>query len=127
MKFRPLALLALLLTAVLPAYAGLAGKWTAEFDTQIGHQKYSYEFKQEGDQLSGSATYDHAFGKGTVQLKAVKMDGDKVSFTEALSFNGNEVTITYQGTLAGDELKLTRQVGDIATEQITAKRVPASP
>jgi hypothetical protein len=127
MKIRFTALLALLLAAVLPAYAGLAGKWTAEFDTQIGRQKYSYDFKQDGEQLSGSATYDHSFGKGTVQLKAVNVEGDKVSFTETLSFEGNEVIITYQGTLAGDELKLTRQVGEIATEQLIAKRAPAQP
>ncbi|HEY8995857.1 MAG TPA: hypothetical protein VIM71_14425 [Lacunisphaera sp.] len=125
MKLRPLALFALLIAAVLPAYAGLAGKWTAEFDTQIGRQKYAYEFKQDADQITGTANYEHSFGKGTVTLKSVKVDGDKVSFTEALSFNGNELTITYQGTLAGDELKLTRQVGDIATEQLTASRVPA--
>lgn len=125
MKIRSLALLALLISAVLPAYAGLAGQWTAEFDTQIGLQKYTYEFKQAGDGFTGSATYDHSLGKGTVQLKAIKVEGDKVSFTEALVIEGNELVITYQGTLAGDELKLSRQVGDIATEQLTAKRVPA--
>jgi hypothetical protein len=104
----------------------LAGKWTAEFDTQIGLQKYVYEFKNDGDHLTGQATFDHSLGKGTVQLKAIKVDGDKVSFAEPLSVEGNEITISYSGTLAGDELKLTRIVGDFATEQITAKRVKES-
>ncbi|MDQ5978609.1 MAG: hypothetical protein QG602_1583, partial [Verrucomicrobiota bacterium] len=35
-------------------------------------------------------------------------------------------TITYTGTLAGDEIKLTRQVGEFATEQLSAKRAPAA-
>jgi hypothetical protein len=49
MKFRPLALLALLLAAALPASAAdLVGKWTSTFDSQIGQQKYAYEFKQTG-------------------------------------------------------------------------------
>ncbi len=125
MKTKPLALLALFITAILPSYAGLAGKWTAEFDTQIGQQKYTYDFKQDGETLTGQATYDHAFGKGTVPLRSIRLDGDKVSFTETFSMEGNEIIIAYRGTLAGDELKLTRDVGDVATEQLTARRAPA--
>lgn len=126
MKLRSLAFLALLIASVLPASAAnLIGKWTAEFDTQIGVQKYTYEFKQDGETLTGQATFDHSLGKGTVQLKSIKLDGDKVSFTETFSAEGNEILISYRGTLAGDEIKLTRHVGDIATEQLTARRVPA--
>jgi hypothetical protein len=127
MKFRPFALLALLLASLLPALASdLAGTWTTEFDSQIGVQKYSFTFQHEGDALTGSATFDHSFGKGTVALKAIKVDGDKVSFNEPFTMEGNEITIAYSGSLTGDELKLTRQVGDIATEQLTAKRAPAA-
>ncbi len=126
MKIRLFALLALIIAAALPAHAAeLIGKWTAEFDSQIGTQKYAYEFNKTGDTLTGQATFEHSMGKGTVQLKNLKLDGDKVSFTEPLSMEGNEITISYSGTLAGDELKLTRNVGDFATEQITAKRAPA--
>jgi hypothetical protein len=55
------------------------------------------------------------------------VDGDKVSFEEPLSVDGNELTITYSGTLAGDELKLSRNVGEFGTEQLTAKRTAAAP
>jgi hypothetical protein len=126
MKIRPLALFVLLLASFLPAIASdLAGKWVTQFDTQIGLQKYIFEFKRDGDKLTGQAVFDHSFGKGTVQLKDIKADGDKVSFKEPFSMEGNEITIAYSGTLTGDELKLTRQVGDIATEQLIAKRAPA--
>jgi len=128
MKIRPLAILALLIAAVLPASAAnLVGKWSAEFESPIGVQKYSYEFKNSGDTLSGQATFEHSMGKGTVQLKNVKVDGDKVSFAEPLTVEGNEITITYSGTLAGDELKLTRNVGEFGTEQLTAKRAVEAP
>jgi hypothetical protein len=127
MKPRSLLLLALLIASVLPAAAAdLIGKWTAEFDSQIGVQKYTYEFKQDGETLTGQATFDHSFGKGTVQLRAIKLDGDKVSFHEPFSMEGNEIIISYSGTLAGDEMKLTRNVGDFATEQVTAKRAPVA-
>lgn len=126
MKLRPLALLALLLAAALPAHAAeLVGKWTAEFDSQIGVQKYVFEFKQNGDHLTGQAAFDHAFGKGTVQLRAIKVEGDQVSFQEPFTMEGNEIIIAYRGTLGDTEMKLTRNVGDFATEQIVARRAPA--
>lgn len=123
MKIRLLACLALFLAVALPSHAAeLVGRWTAEFDSQIGVQKYAYEFKRDGDALTGQATFDHSFGKGTVPLRSIKLDGDKVSFTESFTMDGNELVISYSGTLAGDEMKLTRNVGDFATEQVTAKR-----
>ncbi|MFL6578915.1 MAG: hypothetical protein ACJ8MR_19980 [Povalibacter sp.] len=127
MKIRFFALAALLLATVLPASAAdLLGRWTAEFDSPIGVQKYVYEFKKAGDALAGEATYEHSMGKGTVQLENLKVDGDKVSFDEPLKIEGNEITITYSGTLSGEELKLTRNVGDFGTEELTAKRASAS-
>ena len=40
-----------------------------------------------------------------------------------LDFQGNQVSITYTGKVAGDEIKFTRKVGDFATEEFVAKRV----
>jgi hypothetical protein len=126
MKIRLFGVLALLIATALPAgTGGLAGRWTAEFDSPIGVQKYVYEFKNSGAALTGAATYEHSMGKGTVALQNLKLDGDKVTFDEPLSINGDQITITYSGTLAGDELKLTRVVGNFGTEQLTAKRAPA--
>jgi hypothetical protein len=128
MKIRVFGLLALFIAVAVPAGAAdLLGRWTAEFDSPIGVQKYVYEFKQSGAVLTGEATHDHSMGKGTVPLKNVKLEADKVTFTEPLSIDGNEITITYSGTLAGDELKLTRNVGEFGTEQLTARRAAASP
>ncbi len=128
MKMRPFAFVPLLLAAALPAGAAdLLGRWTAEFDSPIGVQKYVYEFKNGADALAGEAAYEHSMGKGTTPLKDIKVDGEKVSFTELLSIEGNEITITYSGTLSGDEIKLTRTVGDFGTEQLTAKRAAAAP
>jgi hypothetical protein len=126
-KIRLLAFLTLLAVTSLPAAAAdLSGRWTAEFDSPIGVQKYIYEFKTTGDTLTGQATYDHSMGKGTVPLNDLKVEGDKISFTEPLTIDGNQITIVYSGTLAGDELKLTRNVGDFGAEQLTAKRAAAA-
>jgi hypothetical protein len=104
----------------------LTGHWTSEFDSQIGPQKYTYDFKTEGDKITGKATYDHSMGKGEVTLADVKVKGDDVSFTETVNIQGNPLTITYAGKIAGDEMKLTRQVGDFGTENIVAKRASPS-
>ena len=126
MKIRFFGVLALLIAASMPAAAGdLLGRWTAEFDTPIGVQKYVYEFKKTGDAVGGEATFERSIGSGTVQLKNVKVDGDKISFDEPLSVEGNNITINYSGTLTGDELKLTRVVGQFGSEQLTAKRAAA--
>ncbi len=105
--------------------ADLAGKWTAEFDSQIGVQKYTYDFKVEGDKITGKATFDHSMGKGDSELKEIKLSGNDLSFIEPLHLNEMDITVSYTGKITGDEIKLTRQVGEFATEEIVAKRVKA--
>lgn len=100
--------------------ADFNGKWTAEFDTQIGVQKYTYEFKADGAKLTGKAINDQ---RGATDIQEGKIDGDAISFVEVFNFNGTDIRITYTGKIDGDEIKFTRQVGEFATEQIVAKRV----
>jgi hypothetical protein len=129
MNTRKLLLLAGVLLATLPVLraAGLAGKWTAEFDTQVGIQKYVYEFKADGDKFTGKATFEREQGKGEVALRDIKVSGDEVSFGEPLKFEDQEIPITYKGKIVGDEMQLTRNVGDFATEPLVAKRVKDTP
>ena len=116
----PRLLLASALAALLlaPALADVTGKWTAAIDTQIGVQNYTYEFKVDGEKLTGRAKSqfgDTAITEGTVK-------GDQLSFVENLDFQGEPLRITYTGKVTGDEIKFTRQVGDVATEEFVAKR-----
>jgi hypothetical protein len=99
--------------------ADFNGKWTAEFDTQIGVQKYTYDFHVDGTTLTGKTISEH----GETAITEGKIDGDTITFVETLSFNGMDIKITYTGKINGDEIKLTRKVGDFATEELTAKRV----
>ena len=108
--------------------AGIDGKWSAEFDTQVGIQKYLYDFKSDGEKLTGKATFERIGQKGEVELKEGRLAGDQVSFVETFTMPdaGQEMRIVYKGTLAGDELKLTRTVGEFATETLVAKRAGAA-
>jgi len=103
---------------LVPALADVTGKWTAAIDTQIGMQNYTYDFKVDGDKLTGQAKSqfgDTAITEGTVK-------GDEVSFVENLDFQGQPLRITYTGKVSGEEIKFTRKVGDVATEEFVATR-----
>lgn len=105
--------------------AGLDGTWKAAFDTQVGKQTYVYELKTVGEKVTGKATGSINGGnQRTVDIQDGRQVGDKVSFVEVFSFQGNDISIRYQGTLAGDVIRFTRQVGDVATEEFAATRIP---
>lgn len=102
--------------------ADITGAWKAEFDTQIGLQKYTFTLKQEDTSLTGRANAEISGEKHESKLKDGKVEGDNVSFVEVLNFQGNDLEIRYDGKVSGNEMKLTRKVGDFATEQLVAKR-----
>jgi hypothetical protein len=115
-------LLATLITAfacTMAFSASLDGKWKATFETQIGTQNYTFEFHVDENKVTGTATNDN----GKTQITEGKIDGDTITFVEALSFNGNDIRIEYTGKIDGDEIKFTRKVGDFATEELVAKRL----
>ena len=106
--------------------ADVAGKWKSEFDSQIGIQKYTYEFRVEGDKLTGKAIGERMGGTNEVVIKEGKVTGDDVSFVEPLKFEDQELRIEYKGKISGDEIKMKRNVGDFATEDLVLKRVKES-
>jgi enterochelin esterase-like enzyme len=116
-----LVLIALAAAQVSAWAANLTGTWKAEFDTQIGVQKYSFTFRQEGNSLTGKANSEIAGEKHESKLTEGKVEGDTVSFIELLNFQGNDLEIRYKGALSGKEINFTRHVGEFATEQLTAK------
>jgi enterochelin esterase-like enzyme len=103
----------------------ISGQWRAEFNTQIGVQKYTFTFKQDGTNLNGKANSEANGEKRETELKEGKTEGDTVSFVEMLSFQGNELRITYQGKVSTNEVKFTREVGEFAKEEFVATRAPA--
>lgn len=108
--------------------ADVTGTWKSEFDSQIGRQKYTFTFKQDGERLTGKA--DSEIGERTREtgLSEGKVHGDTISFVEMLRFQENEIRITYTGKLAasGNEIQFTREVGEFAREDIVARREQAA-
>ena len=50
----------------------IAGQWRAEFDTQIGTQKYVFKFQTDGDKLTGKAAAEVNDQKRETELKEGK-------------------------------------------------------
>ena len=102
--------------------ADVSGTWTAEFDTQVGKQNYTYVLKVSGSQLAGKAKS----ANGETELKDGKVEGDAVTFVEMLNFQGMELKVTYKGkVVSADEIKFTRDVAGMVQEELVAKRSKA--
>ncbi len=100
----------------------LEGKWTANIDTQIGQQEYVYSFTSADSKQSGTAAMKLNGESFDSQLTDIKLNGNEVSFVEHLQFQDMELEIKYHGQLQDDEMKLTREVGTVATEEFTATK-----
>jgi len=118
------SIIALVLAAFASAVsaADVTGTWKAEFDTQRGLQKYTFNLKQDGANVTGKASVEMADQKREAEFKEGKVDGDTVTLVEMLSVQGNDIRITFTGKLSGDEIKFTRKAGDFGSSEATAKR-----
>ena len=82
--------------------ANVAGTWEWTTMRQDQEQKHSIKLKQEGDKVTG--VYVPPRGD-EVELKDVKLDGNKISFAITRTVQNNERTIKYNGTVEGDTIK----------------------
>ena len=105
--------------ACLAYAADVSGKWSANFDTQVGKQSYDYELKVQGAALTGTA-------KGNLITDSVlsdgKVDGNKISFVEKGMYQGMPLTFNYTGELVGDEIHFKRELMGFPAEEFVAKR-----
>ena len=120
------AVCALAVAGIVRAEDSVVGKWKVQFDSQIGVQKYTFDFKADGTNITGRAVGERDTGTNDVALTAIKIVKDEISFLEPLKIQDNEVLVEYKGKVAGDELKLHRKVGDFAEYDLVAKRVKAT-
>ena len=102
--------------------ADITGKWTAAFDSQVGPQKYTFEFKVDGAKLTGTAISDIGGNVAKTPITEGTINGDAITFVENLDYQGMQLKIAYKGTIAGDVIKLSRMVGEQEGEKFEAKR-----
>jgi hypothetical protein len=111
-----LLLAALFLTSAFAA--DIDGKWSATYDTANGSITTTWDLKAEGTKLTGKATSSF----GTRDVTEGKIEGKEVSWVENIDAGGMPIKVVCKGTLNGDEIKLSRTVGDFGTTETVAKR-----
>jgi hypothetical protein len=100
--------------------ADVTGKWTGEMPGRGGNPRaVTLELKADGATLTG--TMSGAQGRQN-EITEGKVNGDQVSFVVKNNFQGNEVKTTYNGKVAGDELKLTVQREGAEPREVTLKK-----
>jgi len=126
MKINGPSLLATLTVALVPSIhaADIDGKWKSEFESPIGHLKYVYELKADGDKLSGKAIRNQDGQTTEIALRDGKISGPDLSFTEIIQVDSQDFRIEYKGKLDGDRLQLTRRPGEFDPLNIVATREP---
>ncbi len=93
-----------LASAAQPVTELVDGTWTASFDSFSGSQKYTWELATDGEKLTGKVINEN----GEQQIREGFIKGNKVSWTEVVTMDGNRTRMKYEGTFKGDKLKLTR-------------------
>ena len=96
----------------------ISGAWSFQVESSAGSGSPTFTFKQDGEKLAGQ--YKGAFGEapltGTVK-------GNKVDFVIKVEAQGQQMTITYAGTVEKDgSMKGTAQLGEAGSATWTAKR-----
>ena len=113
---------AFVLAATLVAQAAdISGKWTAQVPGRDGQtRETTFTFKVEGEKLTGTTTGRN----GDQPISDGSIKGDAIAFNVVANFNGQDVKIVYKGTIAGDEIKFTRQRegGDQPPAEFVAKK-----
>jgi enterochelin esterase-like enzyme len=84
---------------------GAAGKWTIK----DGENEIKLDLKADGSKLTGMLVNPQM--PGAIEIKNGKIEGDKISFDYVRQMTGQDITIVWTGTLAGNEIKLKRGVG----------------
>jgi len=115
----PLAILALSAAA---CAADISGAWKGTAQTPAGTTERTFNFKVDGNKLTGDTSSD-MFGKSTIEDG--KIDGDTVTFTITIDFQGNEGKINYTGKIKGDdEIDFSVEVPSLDQKiEYVAKRV----
>jgi hypothetical protein len=115
-----------LIAVVQAAGADVTGKWTAQVPGRNGQtREQTFNLKADGDKLTGTVS---GMQGNQMDISDGKIDGSNISFNVTMSFNGNEMKMSYKGVVSGDEIKFTRtrEGGNQPPQEFTAKRDKSS-
>jgi hypothetical protein len=96
-------LLTIALLLVSAAFAAdVDGKWAGTMSTPNGDVPVGFTFKAAGATLDGTTTGPD--GKD-IKIADGKVDGNNISFSVTIDFQGMPIMLNYKGAVAKDEIK----------------------
>lgn len=98
--------------------ADVAGKWALTVETQAGTGTPSVVFRQDGENLTGDYS-SQIFGE---QKVTGTIKGNAITFGFKGSFQGNDVTVTYTGTVDGATMKGKVALSGLGEGTFTGKK-----
>jgi hypothetical protein len=96
-----------LLTAAPALAADVDGRWTGTLDTPNGAVPITFNFKADGDKLTGSMIGMEGM---EIAIANGKVEGDKISYSVTIDFGGMALEMNYKGVVAASEIKLDMEV-----------------
>jgi hypothetical protein len=108
----------LLVIALAAPAADVTGKWKAEMQTPQGTRESLFDFKADGDKLTGTVTGGRG---GAVEITNGKISGDDIEFSVVRKFQDREFTQVYKGKVSGNEIKFNISMGERSFETVAKK------
>ena len=96
----------------------VSGDWEMTSQSPRGEMTRALHFDQDGQKIKVTMEGfrgDEITGEGTIE-------GNKIEWTMTMSTPGGEFTLTYKGTVDGDTMAGTVEMGDRGTRDWTAKK-----
>ncbi len=105
----------------------LSGKWEYETESPAGSSEGSMEISKDGDDYSGTITYDDPAGSGpaTAPISNFNLEGNSVSFSFGVVAEGMNIEVTVTGVLDGNTIEGTMSVGEYGSFPFEATRNPS--
>ena len=89
------------------ASANLTGDWSATIAGAQDTVTYLFKFDVKGDSFTGSVRIKNKKEESVGQITEGKIEGDKIAFTLHVPIAGTPSTVSANGTVTGNEKKLT--------------------
>jgi len=112
------ALLTLALSVAVTAQSNVAGRWNVTFNTDQGSNAGTMTLQQDGEKVTGSTSTD----QGTLEFEGT-ISGNKLEWVLEIDAGGTFLEITLDGTVDGDEITGTIDLGGYGGGDWTATRV----
>lgn len=102
--------------------ADITGTWSGTLSMGDNQFPLTYNFKQDGDKLTGTVVGPQG---DPLPLVEGKVDGDQLTFAVKVDMNGDTAKFVSTGTIKGEEIALTTKVEkgpDFPPSTMTLKR-----